>query len=117
MTPVRVIAAMGAVLAAPAKVRLSRAQYDRRAGQLGEWRKGGVFVLDVPLSLKFGEELEVEDGASRLNGLGFEVIQPEAKPGKKPEAKPEVVAEAKPEGVTGAGLDLTGADAAKEPDA
>lgn len=77
MIPVRVIAAQGAVLAAPAKVRLSRAQYDRRVGQLGKWRKDGVYAVDVPLSFKFGEELEIEDGDSRLNSLVFELILPE----------------------------------------
>ena len=93
MRKVKVIAAMGAKVTGPCKLKITKDQHAIRSRVLGPWKKNGTFELDggEELQFKFGEVLNI-DRAGRLNVLLFEDITPErkAKPKKAPAAKPPV---------------------------
>jgi len=90
MKDVRVIAAQGATLRGPCKVKLTKPQHEARQHILGDkYPRGGVFDLDggQALNFKLGEKLKIElAGAERLNRAIFEWDEPEpeaAEPPKK----------------------------------
>ena len=91
MRKVKVIAAMGAKITGPCKLKITKEQHAIRTRVLGPWKKNGTFELDggEELQFKFGEVLNI-DRAGRLNSALFEDITPErkAKPKKAPASKP-----------------------------
>lgn len=86
MQSIRVIAAMGATLRGPSKLRLTKAQHNPRSGILGPWKKNGIFELSgsETLAFKYGEEFAMDEADGRLNRDLFEI---------KDESEQEVVTE------------------------
>ena len=88
MKDVRVIAAQGATLRGPCKVKLKKPQHEARQHILGDkYPRGGVFDLDGGQALNFkqGETLKIElAGAERLNRAIFEWDEPEAETSEPP---------------------------------
>ena len=99
MEKVTVIAAMGARVAGPARLRLTKAQWERRAALLGpcDKKRGGVVALDggQVLSFKHGESFGF-DAPGRLNKALFEYDGPDEAEAE-PDAKAETYAESAPE--------------------
>lgn len=62
MDQVKVLAPRGASVAGPARVKLTKEQWERRKSVLGDWKKGGVFALDGgdTLTFKEGEVFDIE---------------------------------------------------------
>lgn len=73
MQKVTVIAFGGASIAGPAKVKLTKQQWQRRERLLGNWKKSNVYSLDggEALSFKAGETIGV-DTPQKLNRQLFE---------------------------------------------
>ena len=93
MKDVRVIAAQGATLRGPCKIKLTKAQHEPRKHILGgKYPRGGVFDLDggQALNFKLGETLQIElAGTERLNRSVFEWDEPEtanSEPAKQSDA-------------------------------
>lgn len=94
ITKVEVIAAQGATLSGPMRIRITRKQHEPRQAALGPWKDGGVFDLDGDrrLTFKKGEVLGVELPKDRLNPELFSWDEPKSqakRQGKKADAKPK----------------------------
>lgn len=82
MQKLRVIAHMGLTVPGPAKLKLSKAQIERRKAQLGKPGSGGAVTLEAgqALTFKSGEIIEI-DAIGKLPRAAF-MVEDEAKPAK-----------------------------------
>lgn len=103
MKTVTVIAAMGATLRGPARLKLSKEQAECRKHLVRETGKGGVVEIDgnAELQFKFGESFGLE-GPERLNRALFSYEEAATKKAKGGAAAPAdsvpVEGDAVPEG-------------------
>lgn len=100
MQKVTVIAAAGARVAGPCRLKLTKAQHRRRAAVLGPWEsKGGaqVFELDGGQALQFkhGESFEI-DTPAKLNRLVFDWPEEDGDEGADGDAEALPLAEETP---------------------
>lgn len=104
MQKVTVIAATGATLRGPLKLKLTKDQHARRIAVLGaEWPRGGVFTLDggQEVQFKYGEEIGI-DTPVRLNRALFDLREEDASSQGSAKKKKKSSAKAADKGGAGA---------------